>query len=309
MLHNTATDKFSQLYWDLENRRPLTPGEGCPLDQWLTGRTEARFAIHPAGFLVFLPPDQLEGVDEYRAGDPYAAEEGFVKWPAFQNRRLATTLKLLEKALASVSGTPAILDVACGEGIITAEIKKQFGSAEVCGIDYSISAITTAASLHSGVEFAVGDARRLPYCPGRFDAVVLNNIWEHLPDPLNLLEGVKRILKPGGYAIISTPSRYRFRNMVRVVLGLPVEFMSKEHVTEYTVGQVLEQLRYAGMEAELFDEPLRGPAGGLVRFIAFKMAVPIVRAMLQLIGSHHSPEETVFYLAHKQGWPAEGSSL
>lgn len=309
MLQNIEMNKFSRLYWDIENQRPLTTAEGCPFDQWLTGRTEARFAIHPAGFPVFVPPHQLESTDEYRAGDPYAAEEGFVRWPAFQNRRLATTLKLLEKALASASGTPAILDVACGEGIITAEIKKRFDSAEVCGIDYSISAITRAASLCSGVELAVGDACRLPYPPERFDAAVLNNIWEHVPDPLHLLEGVKRILKPGGYVIISTPSRYRFRNMVRVAFGLPVEFMSKEHVTEYTVGQVLEQLSYARMEVEIYDMPLRGPAGGLARFIAFKVAVPVVRALLRLIGSHHSPEETVFYLARKPGGPAQGSSL
>ena len=99
--------------------------------------------------------------------------------------------------------------------------------------------------------------------------------------------------------IISTPSRYRFRNMVRVCLGLPVVFMSKLHVTEYTIGQVLEQLRYAGMDAKVIDEPLRGPTGGILRFIAFKLVVPTIRMVLRLIGSHHSPEETVFYLARK----------
>ena len=129
--------------------------------------------------------------------------------------------------------------------------------------------------------------------------MLCNNLWEHVPDPLRLLESVKRILKPAGYVIISTPSRYRFRNMVRVSLGLPVVFMSKLHVTEYTVGQVLEQLRFSRMKAMVFDEPLQGPAGGVFRFIAFKLAVPMIRMMLRIVGSHHSPEETVFYLAQK----------
>jgi ubiquinone/menaquinone biosynthesis C-methylase UbiE len=293
--------KFSKQYYDFESHRPLTIEDGCPLDQWLAGQHDARFAFHPNGFPVFLKPAELDLSDEYRDGDPYSASEGLEKWPAFQNRRLQMTLKVLVDALNSASSNPSILDVACGEGVITAEIKKSFSRADVWGIDYSISAIEAASMQHGDIEFAVGDAYRLPYPPESFDVAVLNNIWEHVPDPLRLLEGVKRVLKPGGYVIISTPSRYRFRNMVRACLGLPVVFMSKLHVTEYTVGQVLEQLRFAGMDAKAIDEPLRGPAGGMLRFIAFKLAVPTIRMMLRLVGSHHSPEETVFYLARKTG--------
>lgn len=300
---NTRPTEFSKKYYDLERHRPLTIEDGCPLDQWLAGQSDARFAIHPNGFPVFLKPTELELSDEYRDGDPYSASEGLEKWPAFQNRRLHTTLKVLEDALSSTSQSPSILDVACGEGVITAEIKKRFSHADVCGIDYSISAIEGASRLHGDIEFAVGNAYHLPYPPESFDVAVLNNIWEHVPDPLRLLEGVKRVLKPDGHVIISTPSRYRFRNMVRVCLGMPVVFMSKLHVTEYTVGQVLEQLRFAGMNAKVFDEPLQGPAGGVLRFIAFKMAVPTIRMMLRIVESHHSPEETVFYLARKTGCP------
>jgi len=300
---NTRPTEFSKKYYDLKRHQPLTIEDGCPLDQWLAGQGDARFAIHPNGFPVFLKPAELNLSDEYRDGDPYSASEGLEKWPAFQNRRLQTTLRVLGDALSSISNNPSILDVACGEGVITAEIKKRFSNADVCGIDYSISAIEAAARQHGDIEFSVGDAYRLPYAPDSFDVAVLNNIWEHVPDPLRLLEGVKRVLKPGGYVIISTPSRYRFRNMVRVCLGLPVVFMSKLHVTEYTVGQVLEQLRFAGMDAKVFDEPLRGPAGGMLRFIAFKLAVPTIRMMLRIAGSHHSPEETVFYLARKSGQP------
>ncbi|MBK8401755.1 MAG: class I SAM-dependent methyltransferase [Propionivibrio sp.] len=112
------------------------------------------------------------------------------------------TLKLLEEALRSSSSTPCILDVACGEGVITSEIDKNFPNADVYGIDYSLSAIEAASALHNEIEFAVGDAYRLPYAPESFDVVVLNNIWEHVPDPLRLLEGIKRVIKPGGHGRI-----------------------------------------------------------------------------------------------------------
>lgn len=296
---DTKPIEFSRKYYDLEKKRPLSIDDGCSLERWLGGENEARFAIHPCGFPVFLKPAELEVSDEYRDGDPYSASEGFEKWPAFQNRRLHMTLETLGNALDSLNARPCILDVACGEGVITAQIKKRFADADLYGIDYSITAIAAASVQYDDIEFAVGNVYRLPYEPESFDVAILNNIWEHVPDPLRLLDGIKRILKPGGYVVISTPSRYRFRNMVRVCLGLPVVFMSNLHVTEYTVGQVLEQLRFAGMDARVIDEPLRGPAGGMLRFIAFKMAVPTIRMMLRLFGSHHSPEETVFYLARK----------
>src|ERR1035437_6376347 len=226
---NTNPTEFSKKYYDMENCQALTVADGCPLDQWLVGHADAKFAFHPKGFPVFLKPAEIAQSDEYRDGDPYSATEGLEKWPAFQNRRLQMTLKLLEEALGSTSEKQNILDVACGEGVITSEISKNFPNANVCGIDYSLSAIEVAAGLHSEIEFAVGDAYRLPYTPESFDVVVLNNIWEHVPDPLRLLEGIQRVITPGGYVIISTRRRYRFRNMVRVCLGLPVVFMSKLH--------------------------------------------------------------------------------
>jgi ubiquinone/menaquinone biosynthesis C-methylase UbiE len=290
---------LSDKYYDTETHERLTVRDACSLDEWLAGRRDARFAFHRSGFPVFLSPAEIASSDEYRDGDPYCAAEGLEQWPAFQERRVATTLRLVENVFALKADPHSLLDVACGEGVITAAIKRKFPAAAVFGIDYSLSAIERASRKFSDIEFAVGDAYRLPYAPESFDIAILNNVWEHVPDPLRLLDATKRVLRPSGYVIISTPSRYRFRNMVRVSLGMEVAFMSRMHVTEYTVGQVLEQLRFAHMEAKVIDEPLRGPAGGPLRFIAFKVVVPIIRAMLRLVGSHHSPEETVFFLARK----------
>ena len=138
---------------------------------------------------------------------------------------------------------PKILDIGCGEGHITAEIQKNFLGAEVSGLDYSISAISYAVEKFPGIDFCVADAYNPLYCDNYFDAVVCNNLWEHIPDPLALLKGMNRILKDGGYIILSTPSRYRFPNLLNVLRGKPPVFMSTHHVTEYSVGQVIEQLR------------------------------------------------------------------
>jgi len=86
---------------------------------------------------------------------------------------------------------------------------------------------------------------------------VCNNLWEHVADPLNLLSEISRITKARGKLCISTPSRYRLHNLVAALRGRPIEFMSEHHVTEYTVGQVKEQLAFGGYKLlKCYSEPI-----------------------------------------------------
>jgi SAM-dependent methyltransferase len=187
-------------------------------------------------------------------------------------------------ACATSASPPRILDLGCGEGHITREIQLASGEAQVAGLDYSMSAVARAVELFEGIDFAVGDAYACPYPAGYFDLVVCNNLWEHVPDPLNLLAAIDRVLKPSGHVVISTPSRYSLWNLLKVVRGREVAFMSKHHVTEYTVGQVKEQLRFGGYEVVQTKS---------------RVANRILERIIRMVGSHHRLEQTVFYLARK----------
>jgi SAM-dependent methyltransferase len=54
----------------------------------------------------------------------------------------------------------------------------------------------------------VCDLTRIPVEDGRFDAVVLSQVMEHLPDPLAVLQELNRVLKPGGILFYSGPIWY-----------------------------------------------------------------------------------------------------
>jgi len=132
--------------------------------------------------------------------------------------------------------------------------------------------------------------------------VVCNNLWEHIPDPLVLLKKIRRILKNKGYLILSTPSRYRFSNLLNILRGRPTVLMSSHHVTEYSIGQVIEQLRWGGFEVkEFYSEPIRYQSKGVKSIISFKVILPILRTYLKIINLHHSLESTIFFLAQKNG--------
>jgi len=204
------------------------------------------------------------------------------------------TVDLVREAVSFIQGCPQILDLGCGQGHITDKMRQALYSAEFTGLDYSISAIDYAHEHYPGIDFAVGDAYENPYALKFFDVVVCNNLWEHVPDPLFLLSRIDWILKPGGFIIVSTPSRYRLRNLFRVLIGKPVSFMSHHHVTEYSVGQVIEQLRYRRFKLrKISSRPI--PSGSLKEELSRR----IIMKLISMVGSHHQLEATVFYLAQK----------
>lgn len=265
--------------------------ESCDLETWNKNYNNEYFCCkHPNGFYVFLNQNLIEVSDEYNGGDPYTVIENLRS--DFHQRRLNCTLKLIRN-LNTNQGLK-LLDLGCGQGHFTDKIKKEFINFDVYGLDYSISAIYYANSNFKDIDFIVADAYHPPYTDEYFDVIVCNNIWEHVPDPLNLLRAVSRILKPNGLLIISTPSRYRLRNLLRLFLGKEISFMSNHHVTEYTVGQIIEQLKYGGYKvSEIYSPEIKEK----------RLILRIIKNMffyvIKLMKSNHVLEETVFYSSNK----------
>lgn len=284
---------ISPKYYDYKLCRHIDiDHDGCPMDNWATEYGKALFAKHPGGFLVFLPPHELLQSDEYKKSDPYTVEENFTS--DFHQRRIECTLDLIGKALGSSRQPLKILDLGCGKGLITSKILQEFPDIEISGLDYSVSAIVYAVDHFPGIDFVVANVYECPYVENYFDVVVCNNLWEHVPDPLVLLSKIHKILRPQGFLIISTPSRYRLENLIRVLRGKPIVFMSKQHIMEYSVGQVLEQLRHGGFRTiQSYSKPIKS------RRVKTKMAKAIISLFVSIIESHHQLESTVFYLAQR----------
>ena len=61
---------------------------------------------------------------------------------------------------------------------------------------------------------------RFPYEDGRFDMVLYCEMIEHLMhDPSHSLYEIHRVLKPGGYLVLSTPNPFRYTNYLRFLTG------------------------------------------------------------------------------------------
>ena len=182
----------SQKYYDCYRSQPIDPDkDGCSLRNWHEQYGKAHFARHPKGFLIFLSPEELEACDEYSASDPYSVETNLDS--EFHKRRIECTVELIKDAMQATQGMPRIIDLGCGQGHITARIQETYPNAEISALDYSVSAIQYAVDHFPHITFDVANVYKLPYASSYFDIVVCNNLWEHVPDPLSLLNTISKI--------------------------------------------------------------------------------------------------------------------
>ena len=95
-----------------------------------------------------------------------------------------------------------VLDVGCGAGSWLLEMRGR--GWEVFGLDIDPKAVEAARS--AGLSVQCGPVQRQGYPSEFFDAVTLNHVIEHVPDPFKTVKECLRILKPGGKLVIITPN-------------------------------------------------------------------------------------------------------
>jgi 2-polyprenyl-3-methyl-5-hydroxy-6-metoxy-1,4-benzoquinol methylase len=95
-----------------------------------------------------------------------------------------------------------VLDVGCGAGEWLLKMRELGWRVE--GVDFDANAAKAAA--RSGLEIGVGAVEDQNYPDEKFDAVTLNHVIEHVPDPVGTLVECFRILKKGGKLVLFTPN-------------------------------------------------------------------------------------------------------
>jgi len=97
-----------------------------------------------------------------------------------------------------------VLDVATGTGLVAAELVRRSGC-RVVALDQSEPMLAAAAArlcadpaLAARVELVHGDAERLPFADGSFDALTFTYLLRYVSDPAATLRELARVVRPGG---------------------------------------------------------------------------------------------------------------
>jgi SAM-dependent methyltransferase len=120
-----------------------------------------------------------------------------------------------------------VLDISCGEGYgsaLLAEVAKK-----VTGSDIDANIISKAEKKYksTNLSYEVNDCRRMSFDDATFDCVVSFETIEHIEEQKDFLKEVKRVLKPGGILIISTPDTVEYSNKRN--------YNNPDHIKEFTL--------------------------------------------------------------------------
>lgn len=123
----------------------------------------------------------------------------------------------LEQALArhhlSVIRFRRVLDFGCGSARVLRSYRSLFDAIEFHGTDVASSVIDWDRAHIDGARFHVnGDAPPLPFDDEYFDYVWSISVFSHLPEESALawLAELRRVLKPGGVALLTVHGEFRF---------------------------------------------------------------------------------------------------
>lgn len=104
----------------------------------------------------------------------------------------------LWRAIAAAAGSlrGRLLDVGCG----SKPYRRLFHVETYVGLD-----IDSEASRRRGVADALYDGKRFPFEDGSFDAILCNQVLEHVFNPNEFLDEIRRVLAPGGRMLLTVP--------------------------------------------------------------------------------------------------------
>lgn len=119
-----------------------------------------------------------------------------------------------------------VLDAGSGRGIFHL-LENPTRSTIIC-LDLSFHDFQPKQGLHQ-IHYLQGSLFSMPFPENTFQMVFSGEVIEHIPDPEAALANFYRILKPGGFLVLTTPNSDRLINRVR---GFRAP-LSREHVSEY----------------------------------------------------------------------------
>lgn len=122
--------------------------------------------------------------------------------------------------LIQIGHAPKILEIGSGEGYLVDQIVNSFAESEIIATDLCGDVLKIAKKRLKGyknVFIKRENAEKLSFDSESMDLIVCCEVLEHLNDPKKALYEINRVLKIGGYVLISVPREpiWRILNMLR----------------------------------------------------------------------------------------------
>jgi SAM-dependent methyltransferase len=132
--------------------------------------------------------------------------------------------RMLAAVLRDVPAPALVVDVGCGDGRSAGVAAQASPGHRFVGVDWSADAIAQARGRGLSLVRAGVDGVALPLASGVADAVIMSELIEHLVDTDAALDEARRVLRPGGSLLLSTPNLAAWYNRGLLALGMQPVF-------------------------------------------------------------------------------------
>lgn len=155
--------------------------------------------------------------------------------------------------------------------------------------------------------FVCGDARRLPFADGAFDAVTLFDVLEHIQDDGIAAREALRVTRSNGVVLVSTPNadwHYPFYRFMKPVCPPETELMANwGHVRRgYSAAKLMELFGASPDRSATFINPVTS----FYHDLAFSRLSRRMRKPLYAVAA---PVVSIGYLAHRPGTPGSETAF
>lgn len=132
-------------------------------------------------------------------------------------RRLMAQFEATLAELFAQAAPQSVLDVGCGEGVLTHQWAQALGERRIVGIDLDDEKLKAewATRQRPNLEYRTIPAEHLPFDDGEFDLACAIEVLEHVPDPAHTVAEMARVAS--GHLLVSVPREplWRGLNMAR----------------------------------------------------------------------------------------------
>jgi SAM-dependent methyltransferase len=154
----------------------------------------------------------------------------------FRGRRMLFAEEL--RALR-VGANAGVLDIGSGTGSNLYMLREE-GYQNVTGIDVNLLAIRYCLA-KGFTSVLAGDVTSLPFAEGQFDLVLATDTIEHIDDDRKALQEIRRVLVPGGYAMVVVPAFPSLWGLQDIVA---------RHKRRYRTADLTEKIQSSGLEIQ-----------------------------------------------------------
>ncbi|WP_020663485.1 class I SAM-dependent methyltransferase [Amycolatopsis benzoatilytica] len=175
--------------------------------------------------------------------------------------QLAQYREAAEALVEQFPADAAVLEVAPGPGYFSVELART-GRCTVTGLDVSRTFVQLAREYAReqgvSVDFRRGDVAAMPFAPESFDYLVCQAAFKNFADPVDALNEMHRVLRPGGTALVQDLNK----NTTDAQLDEEVARMNLGPVAAFTTVRTLRGLRRRAYTPEQFAATVAESAFG-----------------------------------------------